>query len=267
MQGEVIVNPQDGKLMAYEDEINLYNLWKNIMKRIKLIFWIFIISIISVGSISFMMPKIYHGEVGVRIQLKELISTKELYGIFNNLNRERIEAIFPQFPDSIKEVTIRQIAGSTDKFKIIFEISQKTHFEEAVKIFMRNLNSIPLIAKAVEQSREQLSKRLEEIDLVISKSREDAEHFERMMVKDKLNPIGFNPVQFNKMRYDLEVEKITLEQSIKNLTGFEMVTNPIIFQKPVRPRPLLYMAIAGVISLIVGVFLTMFFTYMENIKR
>ena len=87
------------------------------------------------------------------------------------------------------------------------------------------------------------------------------------MIKEKLNPVGFNPVQFNKMLSDLEVEKITLKQSTKNLTGFEIVTNPIIFQKVVRPRPMLYMAIAGVISLILGVFLAMFLIYVENIKR
>ncbi len=65
------MNPQNDKPTTYEDEINLYDLWKNIMKRKKLIFWIFIISIISAGIISFMMPKIYRGEVAVRIQPKD----------------------------------------------------------------------------------------------------------------------------------------------------------------------------------------------------
>ncbi len=198
---------------------------------------------------------------------KELISTKELFEIIGNFDREKIEAIFPQNFDSIKSVRIKQIPGSTDKFKIIVELTQTTYFQEVIKIFVQYLNNIPLIARAVEQSREQLTKRLEEIDVVMSKSQEDAERFQRMMVKEKLNPIGFNPVQFNRMRSDLEVEKIALKQSIKNLTGFEIVTNPIIFQKPVRPRPMLYMAIAGVISLILGVFLAMFLIYMENIKR
>ena len=128
------------------------------------------------------------------------------------------------------------------------------------------LNNIPLITRAVDQSREQLTKRLEEIDVVMSKSQEDAERFQRMMVKEKLNPIGFNPVQFNKMRSDLEVEKIILKQSIKNLTGFEIVTNPIIFQKPVSPRPMLYLAIAGISSLFGGFFIVLFMNFLEKVK-
>ena len=276
------MNPQERKPTAYEDEINLYDLWKNVIKRKKLIFGIFFVSIISTGIISFMMPKIYQGEVGVRIQEsqesispgyygkiqpKELISPKELYEIIGNFDREKINLIFPQYSNSIKDVMIRQISGSTDKFKIIFEMRQIAYFQEVVKIFMQYLNNIPLIARAVEQSRERLRKRLEEIDVVMSKSEQDAERFQRMMIKEKLNPIGFNPVEFNKMRSALEVEKIALKQSIKNLTGFEIVTNPIISKSPVRPRPKLYMAIAGVISLVFGIFLTMVLSYIENIKR
>jgi LPS O-antigen subunit length determinant protein (WzzB/FepE family) len=128
------------------------------------------------------------------------------------------------------------------------------------------LNNIPLIARAVEQSREILTKRLEEIDAVMSKSQEDAERFQRMMVREKLNPIGFNPVQFNKMRSDLEVEKIALKQSIRNLTGFEIVTNPIIFQEPVSPRPMLYLAIAGIFSLFGGLFMVLFMNFLEKVK-
>lgn len=271
------MNSANDKNTYSGDEINLYDLWKNIIKRKKLIFWIFIISIISAGIISLVMPKIYRGEVGIRIQIKELgstlgstkelISPKELFEIIDKFDREKIETIFPQNFDSIKSVRITQIPGSTDKFKIIVELSQTTYFQEVIKIFVQYLNNIPLIARAVEQSREQLTKRLEEIDAVMSKSQEDAERFQRMMVREKLNPIGFNPVQFNKMRSDLEVEKIALKQSIKNLTGFEIITQPTISSKPVKPKPVLYIILAGLISFIAGLFIAVFLNYWERIKE
>ncbi|MCX6704698.1 MAG: hypothetical protein NTZ07_04660, partial [Candidatus Woesebacteria bacterium] len=210
--------------------------------------------------------KIYRGEVGVRIQPKELIAPQELFEIIGKFDREKIETIFPQNFDSIKSVRIIQIPGSTDKFKIIVELNQTTSFQGVIKIFMQYLNNIPLIARAVEQSREQLTKRLEEIDVVMSKSQEDAERFQRMMVKEKLNPIGFNPVQFNRMRSDLEVEKISLRQAIKNLTGFEIVTNPIIFQNPVSPRPMLYLTITGILGLFGGLFIVLFMNFLEKVK-
>ena len=269
------MNPQNDKPATYEDETNLYDLWKNIMKRKKLIFWIFITSLVSAGILSFMMPRVYRGEVAVRIQPKdlsstpprELISTRELFGIIGGFDREKIQAIFPNDSGSIKEVSIIQIPGSTDKFKINVELTKKASFHEVINTFVLYLNNIPLIAKAVEQSREQLTKKLEEIDVVMSKSQEDAERFQKMMVKEKLNPIGFNPVQFNRMRSDLEVEKIAVKQLIKNLTGFEIVTNPILFQRPVRPRPMLYFTIAGICGIFGGLFVALFMNFLEKVKE
>jgi hypothetical protein len=276
------MNSENDKNMHYEDEINLYEFWKNIMKRKKIIFLIVIISIISAGILCFMMPKIYRGEVAVRIQPKEsispgefalkiqpkeLMSPKELFEIIGKFDREKIERIFPQNFDFIKSVRIIQIAGSADKFKIIVELSQTTYFQEVIKIFVEYLNNIPLIARAVEQSREILTKRLEEIDVVMSKSQEDAERFQRMMVKEKLNPIGFNPVQFNRMLSDVEIEKLAVKQSIKNLTGFEIVTNPVIFQSPVRPRPILYLIFSGIFGLFAGLFTGIFMNFLERVRE
>jgi len=261
------VNPQSDKPTIYEDEINLYDLWKNIVKRKRSIFFIFIVSIIATGTISLIMPKIYRAEVGVRIQTKELISPKELSEIIGKFNQEKIRMIFPKYSDSIKEVKIIQIPASTDKFKLTVELSETVYFQDVFKTFIQYLNNIPLIKRVVEESREQLAKRLEEIDVVISKSQEDAERFQSMMVKEKLNPIGFNPVQFNRMVSDLEVEKIALKQSLKNLVGFEITSQPMISFSPVRPRPLLYMMLAGVISLLFGIFLALFLNYWESLKR
>ena len=268
------MNPQNDKPTIYEqDEIYLQDLWKIIMKRKKIIFWIFITAVISAGIISFTMTKIYRAEVGVRIQpkdsssTKELISTKELFEIIGKFDEEKIKAIFPQNFDSIKKVKITQIPGSNDKFKITVELSQPANFQDAIKTFMLYLNNIPLIKRVVEESREQLTKRLEEIDVVMAKSQEDADRFEAMMVKEKLNPIGFNPVQFNRMRSELEVEKIALKQAIKNLTGFEIITEPTISLKPVKPRPLLYIILTGLISLIAGIFISAFLNYWERIKN
>ncbi len=268
------MNPQNDKATIYKDEISLYDLWKNIIKRKKLIFSIFIISIISAGIISFMMPKIYRGEVGVRlqptvsrVQAKELISAKELLEIIGKFDREKIEIIFPQNSDSITRVMMAQISGSNDKFKIIVELSETAHFKDVIKTLLQYLNNVPLIKRAVEQNREQLAKSLEEIDNVVKRSQQDANSFQKMMIREKINLLGFNPVQFNKMLSELEVERITLRQSIQTLAGIEIITEPIISPKPVRPRPMLYMAIAGVSSLIVGVFLAMFLIYLDRIKR
>lgn len=258
---------ENDKKITYEDEIELYDLWRNVVKRKRIIFWIFILSMVSAAIVSFVMPKVYRGEVGVRIQPKDLISPKELSEIMGKFDKEKIQLIFPLNFDSIKEAMITPIPGSLDKFKITVELTQTTYFQDVIRTFVQYLNNIPLIKKGIEDSREQLTKRLEEIDVVMAKSQEDGERFQRMMVKEKLNPIGFNPVQFNRMLSDLEVEKISLRQAIKNLTGFEIVTNPILFQKPVSPKPVLYLVITGITSLFAGLLIVLLLKYFEKIRE
>ncbi|MBA3071945.1 MAG: hypothetical protein FP829_07310, partial [Nitrospirae bacterium] len=48
---------------VYEDEINLYDYWKVIVKRKTLIIGLFLAAVLASGIISFLMPKIYRGEV------------------------------------------------------------------------------------------------------------------------------------------------------------------------------------------------------------
>jgi len=183
-----------------------------------------------------------------------------------NFDRERIKAVFPLNSDFINGVKITLIPGSNDKFKITLELMQTTQFDDMIKTFVGYLNNIPLIKKAVEQGREQLIKRLEEIDIVMAKSQQDADKFQKMMIKEKLNPIGFNPVQFNRMLSELEIEKILLQQANKNYVGVEIISQPLISSNPVKPRPAINIIITGLISLIVGIFIAAFLNYWKRIK-
>ena len=44
-------------------EINLYDLWKVIIKRKKIVLWMLLIFVTLSSTISLLMPKIYRGEV------------------------------------------------------------------------------------------------------------------------------------------------------------------------------------------------------------
>ncbi len=257
----------EGKNRVDEGEINIYDIWKNIVKRKFLILGVLIIALILGAIVNLFSPKIYRGEAVLKIQPTQLISTKELFEIIGKFDREKVAIISPENLTIINSVKIIQIPGSTDKFKVSIELTERDHFQGIVRAFVEYLNNIPFIKRTVDQSREQLLKKLEDVDVVMNKSQQDAESFKKMMVREKLNPIGFNPVQFYKMLSDLEIEKIVLKQSMSNLTGVELISQLAISLNPVKPRPVLNMTIAGITGLIVGLFLAVFLNYLENLKR
>lgn len=262
------MKPQNDKPAIYEDEIGLYDFWKNILKKKRLLLGMFIVSIIIAAVISLTMPKIYRGEVTMRIVIKEnekeTITANDLVDIIGKVDREKIMIIFPEKSDMIDSLKINQLPGSTDKFKVSVELKDAIYFQDLIKDFVEYMNGIPIIKKLVEQQSEMLSKRLQEMDNIIGKSQRDAESFQKMIVREKLNPIGFNPVDFNQAVSELKIKKIALQQSIKNLSGVEIMAKPIVFKKPVKPRPLLYILIAGLTSVVAGIFLISLLTYLEN---
>lgn len=262
------MNPQNEKNAVYKDEINLYHFWKVIERRKKLILGIFLISVISTAIMSLSMPKIYKGEAFMRIALeKEVITAKELNEVLGKIDKEQIAKIFSEQPDSIKKVIINPIPGSSSKFKVAVEIKDIAYFQYFMDRFIEHLNRLPLIKISVEQQKEKLTKRLEEIDSVIEKSQQDSKSFQKMINKGKLNPVGFNPVDFNRALSELKIEKITLQQGIQNLRGVELITLPTIPSRPFKPRPLIDIAIAGLTSLIAGMIIVAILNYLEKMKK
>jgi uncharacterized protein involved in exopolysaccharide biosynthesis len=260
---------------SLSDSINLYECWGILLRKKNLIASIFFAALIGSAVVSFLMEKLYKVEVSMRlnqailvISLKErLVSPRELVDILGKFDRDKIEAIFGKGAQVVKGVKAYALPAPTDKMKISLELTDPSRSQEVIKRFVEYVNQMPVMQKTFAESREQLIKRLDEIDRVIEKSREDAVRFEKMIIREKLNPIGFNPVQFNRMVSDLEVEKLALKQSLENLTGCEVTSQPMISTKPIRPRPLLYMTLAGIISLLFGIFLALFLSYWESLKK
>ena len=74
-----------------EDEINLYDYWKVIVKRKRLIIGLFVIAILASAIISFLMPKIYRGEVILKLPTKELTCSQQ----FNATPVGTLRKVFP----------------------------------------------------------------------------------------------------------------------------------------------------------------------------
>jgi len=71
------MNTENKEHSAYQDEINLYDYWKVVVKRKKLIIGLFLISLLVAAIINLLAPKVYRGEAIFEIAAKEIITGKE----------------------------------------------------------------------------------------------------------------------------------------------------------------------------------------------
>jgi len=265
----------------YEEEIDLYDYWKVIVKRKKFIIGLFAVSVISAGVISFLMPKIYRGEIILRLVATEQMSAtreqlptqiptptaKEIVSVIGKINQEKMEFILPETHKSMTKIELNDLKDTTDKLTVTIEAKNTKDISDTVSEFVQYINNHPLVKKPVEQQKERLKKQLEEVSKAIFSSKAFPKAYEMLLKEGKLIPVGFNPVDFNRKLVDLEMEKIVLEQNIKNLTGIEVVGQPYISKKPVKPRIKMNIFLAGTVSLFAGVFIVFFTESIEKIKN
>jgi hypothetical protein len=260
-----------------------YSIWDIILMRKKMIIGTTISFILSVFVASMLMPNIYKGEVTLKINKanldypthateglqKDIITARELSDAIGVMNRDKIKNIFSDRADRVWNVKITSLnpyQGLNDKLRLVIEVKDPNDFNNLVNIFLDYLNNIPLLKKFVDNQKEQLYMRSQELEHLIKSSRRDVDNFNKMFVRERLNPIGFDPIDINRKLSDLKMQKILVSQQVKNLSAVEIITAPTVSQRPVKPKPLLYSAIAGVFGLLTG-FLLAIWWYRRDQKK
>ena len=246
-----------------EDEINLYDYWKVIVRRKRLIIGLFLVAILVSAVISLLMPKIYRGEV-VLTQL--VLSPKELIAITGN------KEILPTTHHSITAIKLNALKDSTDKLQVIIEAKSVDDIPAAVVEIIKYLNNIPFVNRSIEEGRQRLLKQSEELSIVIEQSNKLAETYEKLLKASKyvprgFSPAGFYPVDIRKRISDMKVEKFTIEQALNRPKGVEMLEKPYILKNPVKPSIKKNIVIAGITSLFAGIFLAFFMEFIKNMRR
>jgi len=211
------------------------------------------------------MPKIYKGEVILRLTAKEL-TAKELINIIGNLNGEKLKIILPKTHHSVTALKLNALRDSTDKLQLIIEAKDPAAIPDAASEVVDYIKNSPLIKRYVEQEKERLSKQLEELSKNIESSKELIQTYETLLKREKLIPIGFNPADLMRSISHLQIEKIQVEHAIKNLKGVEVLVQ-YIYNKPVKPNIKKNIVLAGIVSLVAGIFLAFFVEYIKRVNK
>jgi len=263
-----------------EDEINLYDYWKVIVKRRFLIIGLFLVAVVASAIISFLMPKIYRGEVILKLPAKELTSkeltskeltskeltSKELLSIIGKIDAEKVKNFLPKTHRLITSIKLDALKDSTDKLRLVIEAKNTDDISSAMTEFVGYLNNFPLINRSVEEERQRLLIQSEELSKVIKDSEEFAEIRKKLLREGKLILLGFNPVEISKRMSDLKIEKLGVEQSLQRPKSVEIIEKPYILKNPVKPSIKKNIALAGTISLFIGIFLAFFMEYIEKMR-
>lgn len=250
-----------------EDEINLYDYWKVIVKRKRLITGLFLISVITTTLISLLMPKVYKGEAVFIITAKELITSTELITAkeIADIIGDRKELVFTKNPGLVERLKIAEYKSSRDKLKVTIEARRIEDIQRAISVLAEYIGNHPIFKRKIEQEREKLLKQAEEISKNIKASEDMLKSFKELLKTGKLVPVGFNPIDLNKGISNLKIEKIVVGHAIENLKGVEVLKQNVS-SKPIKPRIARNAILAGIIAIFIGILLTSFIEYIERVR-
>ncbi len=245
-----------GQVMKQQDresagELSLYDCYKIIRKRRKLVATVFLASVFIAALISFLSPKIYRAEVFVRLSPRQI--GIEFVDIINKLDKKELKKILSDVYEPATDIELRYFL-SMDKVKILIYIEKPANVDKAISSFVRHVNSYPPIVRYVEEERERLLKQVEGISKTIELSHEVKNGYGIMLRKRPDMSSMDILIELDRKISEMEIEKLTLEQKLKNLTGVEIVTTPTISEKPVKPKTKLNISLAGLAGLLVGIF-------------
>lgn len=253
----------------YAEEINLYDLWKVIVKRAKLIIGLFIISVASATVISFLMPKIYQGNAVLLVQPAANITAKEITDIIGIIDEDKRHKMLSKTLDSVMGVKLSAIKESKDKIDVSIEAIEISAIQPALSEIINYVNNIELVKSNVEDERERLLFRSVELSSVVKESKGLLQAYDELLKVGKLVPVGFNPIELNKRISDIKAEKLVAEQTLKRLngSGIEIAKQIDIKSYPVKPSKRTIVSLTGVASILMSIFLAFFLEFVDKVRN
>ncbi len=134
--------------------------------------------------------------------------------------------------------------------------------EENIKVLRKDIERIKIKISSLEEERKILEAKVEVLQEILPYQRDLGTQFVLFNSQEKLESkkqeIENRYLQINSLRKeinDLKSHINSLEKQIEDIRPTKIVKSPTVSEEPIRPRPLLNMAIAGILGLFMGTFL------------
>ena len=232
-----------------EDEINLYDYWKVLVKRKKILIGIFLVPLVIVTIISLSLPRYYRGESEISIpalsapnipsvitapnivisipalpafNIPSVITAPNIVRLIGNIDDSQKVKIFANNSDAIKSVLISLPKKSTDKVNIIVDAKTADIISQAFKDILNYISNLPEIkgeiARIQAETDLKTERIMEETDFKI-KNLIEVRKENLIFLNDVSNSIkkrklpGINPADLVRKDGDLSLEIISLQQA------------------------------------------------------
>ena len=266
-----------------DDEINLYEYWKVLVKRKKILIGIFLIPLVVVTIISLSLPRYYRGESEIS---NPVIPAPNIVNLIGNIDDTQKAKIFTNNSGAIKSVSASLPKKSTDKVNIIVEAKTADIISQAFKDIIDYISNLPEIKREIDKIQEETALKterlIEETDLKIEKLIEVKkanlifwDQITGMMKKRQLSIINFNPADLIKKDADLSLEIINLQKAkIDMMKKKELNVKvdagilgpPSITKQPSNSQIKQWIIMTGLLSLFAGIFVVFFLEYIDRMK-
>jgi len=239
-----------------EQEINLIDYIKVILKRKKLVFMVFLVVIVMVGAYSFLMPKVYR--VDSVLEIGKLNGKERTLEDLNQL-AQKIKLEYPQVSvENPKETNLLVIEiHSSDPWQakaILQEINNKVlqvhqkKFNAEKEIFEQEITRIENKVNSLKQEEKNLQAKIDALEKTAVYYHTPGSQFALYSAKEKLE-------KKKQEIEDLYSEINSLKASLQEIKPTQIVKQPSISDKPIKPKWLLNIAFAIVLGLFLGIFL------------
>jgi len=259
----------DEKKNQFENEINVFDLWKMIAKRKTIIIGAFLLCIIAAIIMTFLVPKIYQGDAMLMLHPASGLSVKELADFIGTSDGGKIESMLPKTHSSITDIkfNVSKDAKESTKLLVIFEATDRNSIQPAFLEFIEYIDNVDFIKTNIKEEQERIAKRSAEHDIIIAASSELLNDYRRLLQNGKLISLGFNPVDLNRSISDIKVEKLKIEQSkLRIKGGVEIARKLYVGKNHIKPSKRKIVLIGGMAGLFIGITLAFIMGYAEKIK-
>lgn len=243
-----------------EDEINLYDYWKVLVKRKKILLGVFFAPVILTVVIVLIIPHYYRGESEITNLIIPATNIVKLIGKNDDALKNKI---FANNSGAIKSVEISVSPKSTDILNITIIAKTADVIPQASKNMFDYISNLPKIQKEITKIKEENYLKLNKFIEAKKTNIFFLNYMKDVIKKRQLAFFYINPVDLVKKDVDLSLE-ITNLQRLE--VRFGILEPPSITRQPSNAKIKQIIIIIGIISFMVSVFVVFFLNYIEQMK-
>jgi uncharacterized protein involved in exopolysaccharide biosynthesis len=267
----------------YDDEIDLYELWLILKKRKWVVFFtVFFFLLLSLAYLYITKP-VYRLEHYLALPIfknaavTESLSTQLEKGItvlntyLENRDYSQVANLLDLPENEVRNlVSINILSKARKKEKAAFAFSIDSYDKKSLPKFdyalLNYLKSLPSISQTLSLYRKELKDKLSFYKGRLDEVLNVAEEAKKKVLSTNSKVIGFNPVSLETTIVNYQSQIASLERELKELVPFKDI-NRVIYNKPVKPKKKLVVAVALISGLFIGIFMVFFLEWLENVKK